>query len=61
MKKLILILAFTMAGCAPEPDQDDDSVLLDAAKNPIDKAEAVEDTLLDAKEQRDKAIEDAED
>ena len=61
MKKLILILAIALTGCSSESENEEDSVLLDAAKQPIDKAEAVEDTLLEAQEQRDKAIEDAED
>ena len=61
MKRLILLLAFALAGCSTESNEEEDSVLLDAAKQPIDKAESVEDTLLEAQEQRDRAIEDAED
>ena len=61
MKKLIFLLAFALAACSTESNDEEDSVLLDAAKRPIDKAESVEDTLLEAQEQRDEAIEDAED
>ena len=61
MKRLILLLAFALAACSTESNEEEDSVLLDAAKQPIDKAESVEDTLLEAQEQRDRAIEDAED
>ena len=61
MKRLILLLALAMAACSSESEQEDESVLLDSAKQPIEKAEGVEDTLLEAQEQRDKAIEDAED
>ena len=61
MKKLILLPAILLVGCASESSEDEDSVLLDAAKRPIDKAQSVEDTLLEAQEQREKAIEDAED
>ena len=61
MKKLIFLLALALAACSTESNDEEDSVLLDAAKRPIDKAESVEDTLLEAQEQRDEAIEDAED
>ena len=61
MRRLTLLLALAMAACSPESEQNDESVLLDSAKQPIEKAQGVEDALLDAQEHRDKAIEDAED
>lgn len=57
-----IIVGFMMAACSGEPAEDDErSVLYDAAKTPLEKAEGVEATLLEAAEKRDEAIEESED
>jgi PBP1b-binding outer membrane lipoprotein LpoB len=62
MRYTLIIAALLLAACSNEPaEEDQQSVLYDAAKTPIDKAESVEATLLESAETRDKAIEDAED
>ena len=57
-----IIAGLLLAACTSEPDEDEQQgVLYDAAKAPLDKAEAVEATLLESAERRDEAIEDASD
>jgi len=52
------MLAF---GCSSESEEEDNTVLYDAAKAPMDKAESVEETVLEAAEKLDDAIEESED
>jgi hypothetical protein len=62
MKFALLLAGLLMFGCSAEPEEEDDSsVLYDAAREPLDKAESVEETLLESAEKRDDAIEEAED
>ncbi len=60
--RFVLLFACMLAfGCSSESEEEDSTVLYDAAKAPLDKAESVEETLLDAAEKRDDAIEESED
>lgn len=62
MKFALLLAGMLMFGCSSEPEEEEDSsVLYDTAKAPLDKAESVEETLLEGAEKRDDAIEEAED
>lgn len=62
MKYSLLLASLLLLGCSSDSDKEDkDSVLLDAARSPLDKAEAVEDVVLESKDKLDDAIEEAED
>ena len=61
MKHLLLIASLALFGCSSEPDQEDeDSVLLDSTWAPIDKAQAVEDMLLESKDRIDESVDEAD-
>jgi len=61
MKRLCLLASLAVFGCSSEPDPEQEkSVLLDSAKAPIEKAEALEDTVLESKDRIDEAIEAAD-
>jgi uncharacterized protein YcfL len=61
MKHLLLIAGLAMFGCSSEPDQEDeDSVLLDSTTAPIEKAQAVEDMLLESKDRIDESVDEAD-
>ena len=69
MKYLPLVISLALIGCGTSDDSSDTSAadevpeaegsISEALHDPLDKAEAVEDVLMKAKEDRDKAIEDA--
>ena len=69
MKYLPLVISLSLIGCGTSDDSSDTSAadevpeaegsISEALHDPLDKAEAVEDVLLKAKEDRDKALEDA--
>ena len=62
MKFALLFAGLLMFGCSSEPEEEENnSVLYDAAREPLDKAESVEETLLESAKKRDDAIEEAED
>lgn len=52
------MLAF---GCSSESEDEESSILYDSAKAPLDKAESVEDTVLENAERLEDAIEESED
>lgn len=61
MRIIVFVMSLLLLGCAPDDDgKDEDSVLYDAAKEPLDKAEAVQDAALEAKDRVDAAVEDSE-
>jgi uncharacterized protein YcfL len=61
MKRLCLLASLAVFGCSSESDpEQEQSVLLDSAKAPIEKAEALEDTVLESKDRIDEAIEAAD-
>lgn len=61
MRIALFIAALLLVACSQEADkEDDDSALYDAAKAPLDKAEAAQDAALEAKEKVDAALEEAE-
>ncbi len=69
MKYLPLVISLALIGCGTSDDSSDTSAadevpeaegsISEALHDPLDKAEAVEDVLMKAKEDRDKALEDA--
>ncbi len=71
MKYLPLVISLVFIGCGTSDDSSDTSAadevpeaegsLSEALHEPLDKAEAVEDVIMKAKEDRDKALEAAED
>ena len=71
MKYLPLVISLVFIGCGTSDDSSDTSAadevpevegsISEALHEPLDKAEAVEDVLMKAKEDRDKALEAAED
>ncbi len=61
MRYVLLFACMLAFGCSSESEEEDSTVLYDAAKAPLDKAESVEETLLEAAEKRDDAIEESED
>ena len=61
MKHLLLLASLAILGCSSAPDEEDDqSVLLDSAKAPMEKAESVEAAVLQQKDKIDEAIEAAD-
>lgn len=71
MKYLPLVISLALIGCGTSDDSSDTSAadevpeaegsISRALHEPLDKAEAVEDVIMKAKEDRDKALEAAED
>lgn len=62
MKYMLLIASLAILGCTSEPDDEDErSVLLDSAKAPVEKAEAVEGMVLESKDRIDEAVDAADD
>ena len=71
MKYLPLVISLALIGCGTSDDSSDTSAadevpeaegsISEALHEPLDKAEAVEDVIMKAKEDRDKALEAAED
>jgi hypothetical protein len=71
MKYLPLVISLVFIGCGTSDDSSDTSAadevpeaegsISEALHEPLDKAEAVEDVIMKAKEDRDKALEAAED
>ena len=61
MKYALLLASMLAFGCSSESEEDDSSVLYDSAKAPLDKAESVEDTVLESAERLEDAIEESED
>jgi uncharacterized protein YcfL len=62
MKYLILLASVAILGCSSEStDEDDQSILLDSAKAPLEKAEAVEGIVLESKDRIDDAVDEADD
>ena len=71
MKYLLLAISLVLIGCGTSDDSSDTSAadevpeaegsISEALHEPLDKAEAVEDVIMKAKEDRDKALEAAED
>ncbi|NCF23202.1 MAG: hypothetical protein GWP60_01585 [Gammaproteobacteria bacterium] len=61
MKYIVLVASMAILGCSAEPDEEDgQGVLLDAAKAPVEKAEAVEGLVLESKDRIDEAVDDAD-
>lgn len=62
MKRLLLLASLAVLGCSSEPDEEQEqSILRDSAKAPIEKTEALEDVVLESKDRIDEAIEAADD
>ena len=61
MRYAILLAFMLVLGCSSDTEDEDESVLYDSAKAPLDKAEAVEDTILEGAEKLEDAIEESED
>ena len=62
MKYALILAGLLLLGCSSDSDEEGkDSVLLDAARTPLDKAEAVEDVVLESKDKLDDAIEESGD
>jgi len=62
MKLALLLAGLLILGCSSEPEEEEDSsVLYDAARTPLDKAESVEATVLESAEKLDDAIEESDD
>ncbi len=70
MKYLLLAISLVLIGCGSSDDSSDSSTadevqeaegsVSEALHDPLDKAEAVEDVLMKAKEDRDKALDEVE-
>jgi hypothetical protein len=61
VKQALLLACLVIFGCSAEPDEEDDqSVLLDSAKAPLDKAESVEALVIESKDKIDEAIDAAD-
>ena len=61
MKYALLLASMLTFGCSSETEEEDNSVLYDSAKAPLDKAESVEDTVLEGAKKLEDAIEESED
>lgn len=61
MKYALLLASMLAFGCSSETEEEDNSVLYDSAKAPLDKAESVEETVLEGARKLDDAIEESED
>ena len=56
-----LLLGLVLAACGDSTDsKEDNSALYDAARQPLDKAEAVEDVILESKDRLDEAVDEAD-
>ena len=61
MKLAVLVVSLFLVACSADSGKDDDdSVLYDAAKQPLDKAEAARDAAEDARAKVDAALEESE-
>jgi hypothetical protein len=61
MKFAVFALSLFLFGCSADSGkEDEDSVLYDAAKEPLDKAEAAREAAEDAKAKVDAALEESE-
>ena len=64
MKLALLVMSLCLFACSAESDDSgteaDDSVLYDAAREPLDKAEAAKDAAEEAKAKVDAALEEGE-
>ena len=57
MKRLLPLAGLVILGCSSGSDEDDEqSVLRDSARAPVEKAEAVEGLVLDAKDRIDESV-----
>jgi hypothetical protein len=62
MKQLLLLACVAVLGCSSEStEENEDSVLLDSARAPLEKAEAVEDIVLESQGRIDEAVDEADD
>jgi len=62
MRYVLLLTSLLLCACSQEPaDKNEDSTLRDAAQAPLDKAQAVEDTILESKERIDEAVDESGD
>ena len=61
MRHILLLACMLALGCSSESEDEDNSVLYDSAKAPLDKAESVEDIILESAERREDAIAESED
>jgi hypothetical protein len=61
MRYVILLACMLVLGCSSDTEDEDSSILYDSAKAPLDKAESVEDTVLESAERLEDAIEESED
>lgn len=61
MRYALLFAIMLAFGCSSDTEEEDSSVLYDSAKAPLDKAESVEDTILEGAQKREDAIEESED
>lgn len=62
MKPVLLLASLAILGCTPEAKEDNESsILRDAAEAPIEAAEAVEDVVLESKSRIDEAVDEADD
>ena len=61
MRYAILLACMLVLGCSSDTEEEDSSILYDSAKVPLDKAESVEDTVLESAERLEDAIEESED
>jgi len=62
MRYTVLLASLLLCACSPEPaDNHEDSSLRDAAQAPLDKAEAVEETILESKQRIDDAVDESDD
>lgn len=61
MRYILLLACMLVFGCSSESEDEESSILYDSAKAPLDKAESVEDTVLESAERLEDAIEESED
>ncbi|MGI9223175.1 MAG: hypothetical protein ACR2QX_01760 [Woeseiaceae bacterium] len=61
MRFILLFACMLVFGCSSESEDEESSILYDSAKAPLDKAESVEDTVLESAERLEDAIEESED
>jgi hypothetical protein len=61
MKQLLLLASLAMLGCSSGSDEDDEqAVLRDSARAPIEEAEAVEGMVLESKDRIDESVDAAD-
>ncbi len=62
MKYLLLLASVAVLGCsADSTEENEESILRDSARAPLEKAEAVEDIVLESKDRIDEAVDEADD